>query len=79
MNWLAYLPLVLLAALIVSSAVYAFVWANKTGEFRDLEGQARSIFDASEPEGVQTDFFPGKAPRAPVVPPVTAPVARHHS
>jgi cbb3-type cytochrome oxidase maturation protein len=63
MNWLAYLPLALLAALIVSSAVYAFFWATKNGEFRDLEGQSRSIFDASEPEGVQTDYFPGKAPR----------------
>lgn len=78
MNWLAYLPLVLLAALIISSAVYAFVWANKTGEFRDLEAQSRSIFDASEPEGMRTDYFPGKAPKSPAPSP-TAPVARTHS
>jgi cbb3-type cytochrome oxidase maturation protein len=78
MNWLAYLPLVLLAALIVSSAIYAFYWATRNGEFRDLEAQSRTIFDASEPEGVQTDFFPGKAPRAPARP-STAPVARPHS
>ncbi len=76
--WLAYLPLVLLAALILGSAVYAFFWASKHGEFRDFEAQSRSIFDASEPEGVQTDYFPGKAPRAPQASP-NAPAARPHS
>lgn len=65
MNWLTFLPLVLLALLIVSSAVYAFVWASKSGEFHDLEAQSRSIFDATEPEGIATDFFPGRAPVAP--------------
>ena len=78
MDWLAFLPLAALAALIIGSGVYAFFWASRTGEFRDLEGQARSIFDASEPEGVQTDFFPGKAPRAPR-PSQPAPSARKHS
>lgn len=79
MNWINYIPLVILPALILATAVYAFRWAIKTGEFRDLEAQSRSIFDESEPEGVQTDFFPGKAP--PALQPTSphAPVARHHS
>lgn len=78
MNWVAFLPLAALAAVIIGSGVYAFYWASRTGEFRDLEGQSRSIFDESEPEGVQTDFFPGKAPRAPRLNPPT-PAARPHS
>jgi cbb3-type cytochrome oxidase maturation protein len=79
MNWLAYVPLVLLAVLILATAVYAFVWAAKNGEFRDLEAQSRSIFDETEPEGVQTDYFPGKGPRPPQSSSPTAPVARPHS
>lgn len=74
MNWLAYLPLVALAVMLLATAVYAFYWALKDGQFRDFDAQARSIFDASEPEGVQTDFFPGKAPRRPE-PDATSPAA----
>lgn len=62
MDLLVYGILFLLALSICASAVYAFFWASKNGEFRDLEAQSRSIFDETEPEGVQTDFFPGKAP-----------------
>lgn len=64
MEWLAYGLLALIGLLMSASAVYAFFWAQKTGEFRDLDKQSRSIFDESEPEGVQTDFFPGRGPRA---------------
>lgn len=58
MEWWVYTLLFVLAMLITGSAVYAFFWASKTGQFRDLEAQSRSIFDDSEPEGVQSDFFP---------------------
>lgn len=64
MEWWAYGLLALIGLLMSASAIYAFFWAQKTGEFRDLDKQSRSIFDESEPEGVQTDFFPGRGPRA---------------
>jgi cbb3-type cytochrome oxidase maturation protein len=79
MNWVNYIPLVILPVLIFTTAIFAFLWSIKNGEFRDLEAQARSIFDESEPEGVPTDFFPGKAPRAPQSTSPIAPEARHHS
>jgi len=79
MNWVNYIPLVVLPTLILATAVYAFRWAIKSGEFRDLEAQSRSIFDATEPEGVQTDFFPGRAPRASQPTSPIAPPARPHS
>jgi cbb3-type cytochrome oxidase maturation protein len=65
MEWAMYGVLFLVAVAISVSAVYGFVWALKQGQLRDFDAQARSIFDESEPEGVQTDFFPGKAPRKP--------------
>ena len=40
MNWVNYIPLVILPALILITAVFAFRWAIKSGEFRDLEAQA---------------------------------------
>jgi cbb3-type cytochrome oxidase maturation protein len=63
MEWLIYGLLFVFALLISATAVYAFFWASRNGEFRDFEGQSRAIFDEREPEGVQTDYFPGKAPR----------------
>jgi nitrogen fixation-related uncharacterized protein len=62
MTWLVYGLLFLLAMAISASAVYALYWASKNGQLRDLDAQSRSIFDETEPEGVQTDFFPGKSP-----------------
>ena len=62
MIWWVYALLFVIGLLITGSAVYAFFWAQKNGEFRDLEGQSRSIFDETEPEGMQTDFFPKKKP-----------------
>lgn len=35
----------------------AFFWAVRTGEFRDFDATARSIFDAGEPVGMTTDAF----------------------
>lgn len=63
MEWFAYGLLFVIGVLMSISAVYAFFWASKNGEFRDFDRQARSIFDDTEPEGVQTDFFPGRGPR----------------
>ncbi|MGH8017167.1 MAG: cbb3-type cytochrome oxidase assembly protein CcoS [Opitutaceae bacterium] len=65
MEWVVYGVLFLIALAISASAVYAFFWASKRGEFRDFDAQSRMIFDDKEPEGVQTDFFPGKRPRRP--------------
>jgi nitrogen fixation-related uncharacterized protein len=39
--------------------VWALAWAVQRGEFRNLRQGAASIFDAGEPIGQQTDFFPG--------------------
>ena len=41
-----------------ASAVWALVWAIKSGEFNNLEQGAASIFDHEEPIGVVTDAFP---------------------
>lgn len=40
-------------------AVLALYWSFKTGQLRDFDKNSRSIFGEDEPEGVQTDFFPG--------------------
>jgi cbb3-type cytochrome oxidase maturation protein len=78
MEMLAYGLLLLLALLMGGTAVYAFYWSSKTGQFRDFDAQSRVIFDASEPEGVVTDFFPGKAPH-PAAPAPTSASPRHIS
>lgn len=63
MEWFIYSLLFVVALLMSATAVYAFWWASKHGELRNLDAQAESIFDDYEPRGVQTDFFPGKDPR----------------
>ena len=35
-------------------------WAIRNKQFYNLNSQANSIFDESEPIGTQTDFFPKK-------------------
>ncbi|MBE2214984.1 MAG: cbb3-type cytochrome oxidase assembly protein [Opitutaceae bacterium] len=77
MEWFAYGLLALIGLLMSASAVYAFFWAQKTGEFRDLDQQARSIFDETEPEGVVTDRFPGRATRASARPQHAAAASKH--
>ena len=42
------------------SAVVAFTWAAKTGQFKDLKKGATVIFDEDEPIGMRTDCFPTK-------------------
>lgn len=43
-------------------AIVAGIWAVRHGQFRNMDQQARVIFDEYEAEGTQTDFFPGKGP-----------------
>jgi len=63
MEWFVYSLLFVIAVLMSITAVYAFNWALKNGHLRNFDAQAKSIFDETEPMGVQTDFFPGKGPR----------------
>lgn len=42
------------------SALGAFYWAAKSGQFHNLAQGAQSIFDEDEPVGVPTDRFPSK-------------------
>jgi cbb3-type cytochrome oxidase maturation protein len=51
----------LLGGLFFASAIYMLFWSARNRQFQDFEKGAKSIFDAEEPEGDQTDFFPGKA------------------
>ena len=52
----------LVALLAGLSAVWAFLWAVRHGQFQDFQGAATSIFDDDEPIGEMTDSFPaGKA------------------
>lgn len=59
-----YLFVVLIAAAIMASAIYALNWAIKTGQFRNIEKGATEIFDDEEPIGRPTDFFPTKRRKA---------------
>jgi len=49
---------------ITGAAILAFAWAAHSGQFRDENAAARSIFDPDEPEGKVTDAFPGARPPA---------------
>jgi cbb3-type cytochrome oxidase maturation protein len=49
---------------ITIAAVFAFVWAAHSGQFRDLNAGASAVFDPDEPEGEATDAFPGAHPPA---------------
>lgn len=40
------------------TAILAFGWALRHGEFEHLDKTALSIFDEDEPVGVMTDRFP---------------------
>ena len=42
------------------AAVFAFGWAARRGQFRDVNAGARIIFTPDEPEGRPTDSFPGQ-------------------
>ncbi len=46
------------------AAVLALGWAFKNGQFDNFDRGSKSIFDADEPVGEQTDAFPNE-PRSP--------------
>lgn len=60
MGYESYTFIVVVAAAVMASAVYALYWAVKTGQFREIEKGATEIFDEEEPIGVTTDSFPQK-------------------
>jgi nitrogen fixation-related uncharacterized protein len=61
MQWSAYIILgMVFASVFFVCAAYALYWAHKNGQLSNFEEGAKSIFDEEEPQGDQTDFFPGK-------------------
>lgn len=54
------LVMVCMGVLFFTTAILVLYWCTKTGQFKDFEKGARSIFTDEEPEGMQTDFFPGE-------------------
>ncbi len=63
MSWVSYIGIFFgLACVFFLFAAYALHWAHKNKQLENLEEGARSIFDEEEPEGEQTDFFPGQGP-----------------
>ena len=42
-----------------ASAIWALVWAIRTGQMSNLNQAAATIFDDEEPIGRTTDAFPG--------------------
>jgi len=40
-------------------AVVMLYWCVKSGQLKDFDKNSRSIFSEDEPEGEETDFFPG--------------------
>lgn len=51
------------AVILALSAVWALIWAIRTGQFQGLRQGAASIFDDEEPVGLLTDGFPPKPQR----------------
>ena len=56
--FLVYFVIWATAILLAISAVWALVWAIRTGQFQDLHQGATVIFDEDEPVGKVTDLFP---------------------
>jgi len=54
-----------IVSLLGFSAVAALVWAIGTGQFREFQKGATSIFDDDEPIGESTDQFPTGADSGP--------------
>ncbi|MBT8494861.1 MAG: hypothetical protein KJO07_17525 [Deltaproteobacteria bacterium] len=48
----------MIVLLLALSSAFGLAWAIKNGQFRDFQTGADSIFDADEPIGRATDFFP---------------------
>lgn len=73
MEWAAYIPVVVIAMAIFTSAVYALYWALKHHQFKELDRGADVIFDDEEPIGQPTDFYPGRSPKSVPAPVETNP------
>lgn len=56
--------LVLGLALLSGSALAAFAWAARDGQFDEIERASEVIFDDAEPIGAAGDCFPDAAGRA---------------
>ena len=65
MGWVGYLfILFFIAGAFFVIAIFALTWAAKRGHLQHFEEQSKSIFDEDEPEGLEQDAFPGKAPKS---------------
>jgi nitrogen fixation-related uncharacterized protein len=53
-------PVIIFAAIILMaiSAVAAFTWTARRGEFESMQRTAEEIFDSEEPIGQLSDVFP---------------------
>jgi cbb3-type cytochrome oxidase maturation protein len=60
MTYLAITIMLVFMLAMSTSAVIAFCWAAKTGQFSRLREGSRVIFNDDEPEGVVTDSFPSR-------------------
>ncbi|MDE2506499.1 MAG: cbb3-type cytochrome oxidase assembly protein CcoS [Planctomycetota bacterium] len=58
-----YVVLGISALMFGATAVLALAWALRKGQLENFQRGATSIFDADEPVGRPTDFFPGGRPR----------------
>jgi nitrogen fixation-related uncharacterized protein len=64
------ITIIVAGALFFASVIWALQWALKNGQLERFDQGARVIFSEDEPEGAQTDFFPGhshqKTPQKPL-------------
>jgi cytochrome oxidase maturation protein, cbb3-type len=65
MNTIVYLLLATGLVFFGGSTLAAFYWAAKSGQFRNLEDGAKSIFDQDEPWARQRTPSPTRRPTAP--------------
>ena len=66
MNTIVYLLLATGLVFFGGSTLAAFYWAARSGQFRNLEDGAKSIFDQDEPLGTATDSFADKTADRPL-------------
>ncbi len=61
----AAIAILVVMGIIASSALAAFWWAARNGQFENVEKGSLTIFDADEPVGKATDSFPGDEVKTP--------------